>query len=91
MIVQWSVHAADDLEHIFRHVGQTDPLAARTIVQEIYLACGGLMTFPHRGRIGRIYGTRELIFISLPYIAVYRVGSEAVHILRVYHSAQNWP
>ena len=51
----------------------------------------GLETFPNRGRSGRIAGTRELVFASLPYIAVYRVKNDAVEILRIYHSAQNWP
>ena len=51
----------------------------------------GLDLFPDRGRIGRIAGTRELIFAPLPYIAVYRVNDDAVEILRIYHSAQDWP
>jgi toxin ParE1/3/4 len=50
-----------------------------------------LETFPNRGRIGRITGTRELVFAPLPYIAVYRVKDDAVEILRTYHSAQDWP
>ena len=48
-----------------------------------------LETFSDRGRPGRIDGTRELV--RAPYIIVYRVRSEAVEILRIYHSAQNWP
>ena len=35
--------------------------------------------------------TDELVFAPLPYIAVYRVKEEVVEILRIYHSAQNWP
>jgi plasmid stabilization system protein ParE len=41
--------------------------------------------------MGRIAGTRELVFVPLPYIAVYRVEEDAVEILRLYHSAQDWP
>jgi plasmid stabilization system protein ParE len=51
----------------------------------------GLEMFPGRGRIGRVEGTRELVFAPLPCIAVYRVTEEAVEILRIYHSAQDWP
>jgi toxin ParE1/3/4 len=91
MKVQWTARAADDLEHIFNHLSQTDAATARNITQEIYAACGELKTFPNRGRAGRIKGTRELIFVSLPYITVYRVGVDSVHIVRIYHSAQNWP
>jgi toxin ParE1/3/4 len=41
--------------------------------------------------MGRIAGTRELVVPPLPYIIVYQVKSSAVHILRVYHGARNWP
>ena len=50
-----------------------------------------MRTFPNRGRSGRIEGTRELVFPSLPYIAVYRVHNGAVEVVRIYHAAQDWP
>lgn len=56
-----------------------------------YERCGTLTQFPDRGRSGRINGTRELVFAPLPYIAVYRVRSDVVEIVRVHHSAQDWP
>jgi toxin ParE1/3/4 len=46
-----------------------------------------LETMPDRGRSGRIAGTRE--FVIAPFILVYRI--KAVEILRIYHSAQDWP
>ena len=48
-----------------------------------------LEAMPHRGRGGRIAGTRELVFA--PYVIVYRVEAEIVEILRIYHNAQDWP
>ncbi len=48
-----------------------------------------LRAFPHRGRPGRIAGTREVV--RAPYIVVYRVMPDAVEILRIYHGAQNRP
>jgi plasmid stabilization system protein ParE len=48
-----------------------------------------LDTLPDRGRIGRIAGTRELVFD--PFIIVYRVKAGGVEILRIYHAAQDWP
>jgi plasmid stabilization system protein ParE len=50
-----------------------------------------LESFSNRGRGGRIGGTRELVLAPLPYIVVYRVKTDAVEIVRIYHSAQNWP
>src|SRR5215475_9991760 len=43
---------------------------------------------PMRGRIGQIAGTRELVMTPLPYIIVYGVEREIVHIFRVLHAAE---
>jgi len=91
MQVRWTRPAAQDLERIARRIRQDNPAVALRIAKILYDRCMGLETFPNRGRIGRIAGTRELVFAPLPYIAVYRVKDDAVEILRIYHSAQNWP
>ncbi|MGB2678104.1 MAG: type II toxin-antitoxin system RelE/ParE family toxin [Candidatus Acidiferrum sp.] len=91
MEVRWSPEAADDLERIGRRIQQDKPNAARNVVLTLYHGIADLRTFPNRGRSGRIEGTRELVFPSLPYIAVYRVHHQAVEIVRIYHAAQNWP
>jgi len=91
MQVRWTRPAAQDLERIARRIRQDNPAVALRIAKTLYDRCMGLETFPNRGRSGRIAGTRELVFASLPYIAVYRVKNDAVEILRIYHSAQNWP
>ena len=50
-----------------------------------------LTQFPERGRPGRKSGTRELVLSNSPYLAIYRVKSAAVEILRILHGAQKWP
>lgn len=50
-----------------------------------------LADFPQRGRPGRLEGTRELVIVGTPYLAVYRTGETSVRILRVLHGAQDWP
>ena len=47
---------------------------------------------PNRGRLGRVDGTRELLFLPLPYIAVNRVNErtgnrDAAHLPRPSRSA----
>jgi toxin ParE1/3/4 len=66
-------------------------MAAKNTVLTLYRGIADLGTFPNRGRSGRIEGTRELIFPSLPFIAVYRLHKEAVEVVRIYHAAQDWP
>jgi toxin ParE1/3/4 len=90
MKVRWSKPAYDDLENIFRHLSKDNPAAAREVVKAIYDSCTTLQSLPSRGRAGRMNGRRELVFTSLPYIAVYRVTNDAVEISRIFHSAQDW-
>jgi ParE toxin of type II toxin-antitoxin system, parDE len=50
-----------------------------------------LKQFPYRGRNGDLEGTRELVMASLPYIIVYGIEAQMIHIFRVIHAAQDWP
>ena len=91
MQIRWSPEAADDLERIVRYIQQDKPAAAREVAGAIYQGITSLKDSPQRGRIGRIEGTRELLFTPLPYIAVYRVKDGIIEISRIYHGAQDWP
>jgi plasmid stabilization system protein ParE len=68
MQVRWSPEAAEDLERIGRLIQRDKPMAAKNTVLILYRGIADLGTFPNRGRSGRIEGTRELIFPSLPFI-----------------------
>jgi len=70
MRVRWTTDAAHDLEQITERIAKDHPEAAIRIARTLYRALAALRDFPNRGRIGRIDGTRELVFAPLPYIAV---------------------
>ncbi|MFP5275486.1 MAG: type II toxin-antitoxin system RelE/ParE family toxin [Acidobacteriota bacterium] len=89
--VRWTPSAANDLREISRFIRRDNPAAARHISQTLYRAAEGLNVLPARGRQGRTPGTRELVLAGLPYIIVYRVTDAAIHILRIYHGARDWP
>jgi toxin ParE1/3/4 len=91
MRLRWTAPAAQDLYNITRHIRQDNPEAARRVAKTLYDGCASLRDFPHRGRKGRIEGTRELILSGLPYIVVYRIKEETVELGRIYHAAQDWP
>jgi toxin ParE1/3/4 len=91
MLIRWSPEGAEDLERIVERIKQDNPTAARRVADAIYSRCSDLELFPNRGRVGRIAGTRELVLAPLPYIVVYRVNPDAVEIVRIFHSARNWP
>jgi len=58
-------------------------------IRKLYEAARSLKRFPHRGRIGQQEGTRELIIAPMPYIIVYGVEREMVHIFRIVHAARD--
>ena len=91
MQLRWTAEAAADLEHIANYLFEETPQHALELVRTIYNAPDALLSFPRRGRPGKKEGTRELVLSPLPYILVYRVTGDAIHILRILHGAQKWP
>lgn len=83
--------AAADLEHISNYLKERHPQYRQTTVRKLYESICSLKDSPHRGRIGREDGTRELLFPPLPYIAVYRLNEQSIEVLRIYHAAQDRP
>lgn len=92
MIVRWTQPAVDDLTHICDYTQERFGAAhARHTALAIYDAADSLKDMPHRGRVGRKPGTRELIISDLPFLVIYRVGKEAVELVRILHGGQQWP
>ena len=91
MEIRWSPAAAQDLLRIVEYIAQENPSAAKRIAEAIYGGAGSLRSYPLRGRLGRVEGTRELPLSPLPFVVVYRVTHDAVEIANVVHGAQRWP
>ncbi len=90
MRVRWTTDAADDLERICDYIAQSRPESARRVAQSIVQGVAALESFPNLGRPGRVEGTRELVFVPLPFVAIYEVHDD-VQVLRILHGAQQWP
>lgn len=93
MSIEWTEQAADDLDRLAEYIEQDDQPAAGQVGREILAAVSRLESFPGLGRPGRVKGTRELVLVprALPYVVVYEVRGASIFILRVLHSAQEWP
>lgn len=92
MPIRWTEPAARDLIRICDYIEENgSAAAARRVALSMYDRIGSLAEFPEMGRPGRRRETRELVFIGLPYLAVYRVRENVVQILRILHGAQKWP
>jgi len=55
------------------------------------LGIANLRRFPLRGRLGLAPGTREIVYPPWPYIAVYEISGDQVHVLGIRHASQDWP
>jgi len=91
MEIRWTQEAAADLERIADYLFENSPDRAADLVRALYEAHSALMRFPRSGRRGRKAGTRELILAPLPYIVVYPVAGDLIHVARILHGAQEWP
>lgn len=91
MNVRFTQEARDDLAGIAEYISRENPVAARQVVGAIERATGRLSQFPQSGRVGAVETTRELVVPRLPFIAVYRVATDAVEIIAVFHAAKNRP
>jgi toxin ParE1/3/4 len=91
MLVRWTKAAADDLENIADYLFAKTPENAARLIRELYNAPSTLKTLPNRGRPGKKAGTRELVMSSLPYVIVYQLSGDVIHVVRILHGAQDWP
>ncbi len=91
MRVVWSPQAQQDLREIYLYVVEENPQAARLLQERIKACVALLIENPHLGRSGRVPGTRELIVPRTFYLLPYRIVRKRLEILRVYHTAREWP
>lgn len=91
MQIKWQEDAILDLQHLQEYIAQDKPRAAMEVGQRILEAVNLLSHQPSIGRPGRVPHTSELIVSGTPYFLPYRVRNGAIEILRVLHSAMQWP
>lgn len=89
--IRWTVRAVRRLDQVGAYIARDDPSAAARVVARLISGVDLLAEHPAMGRVGRLPGTRELVFADIPYIVAYRVGATTIDILTVMHTAQKWP
>lgn len=91
MKIVWTEPARQDLRGIFEYIAEENPKAARSFLSEIKERVCVLVDEPQLGRVGRVEGTRELVLTGTHYILPYRVKSQQIQILAVFHTSRQWP
>lgn len=86
----WTPEAAQDRDEIYDYIEADSPAAALALDELFSEKAAHLVDHPGLGRLGRISGTRELV-AHRHYILVYDVVDDCVRILRILHTARQWP
>ena len=88
----WSPRSIHDLESIHEHIAQDSPLYATLVVQRLVRAPERLLDFPESGRVVPERGQSELREVIVrPYRMVYRVRSDSIEIVTVFHASRLFP
>lgn len=90
MKLAWTRTAHADRKAIREHIAQHAPKAALDLDELISNKAALLLTHPELGRIGRVTGTRELV-AHKNYILIYDLTDNTARVLRVLHTARQWP
>jgi addiction module RelE/StbE family toxin len=83
----WTPEALSDLRSIRDHISAEHPLAALDLADRIVTRVRRLSEFPRSGRVAPEFeteGYRDLV-VS-PYRIIYEISTDAVIVLRVWHS-----
>ncbi|MGN6356803.1 MAG: type II toxin-antitoxin system RelE/ParE family toxin [Novosphingobium sp.] len=90
MRLVWGAAARTDLLAILGYIADRDAALAESLNQGIQACVEGLADRPYTYPPGRIAGTREAL-IHPNYGLTYRTGRDAVEILSVAHTCQQFP
>jgi len=88
MSIKWTKTALASVDEIASFIAKDNPTRATSFLLELQAAVSELQAHSGMGRAGRVPGTRELV-LHKKYIAIYRVRSDDVEILRLHHAARN--
>jgi addiction module RelE/StbE family toxin len=91
MQVKWLRRALENLDDEAAHITKDSPRVAAEFVVHMRDSAAMLADQPNMGQPGRISGTRELIVTRFSYILPYRVRGDSVEVLRLFHTARQWP
>lgn len=89
--VVWLDEALEDLKSIGEYIAQENANAAYNVLIKIKATADNLSRHPEIGRLGRVFGTREIVISDLPYILAYQISDIDIRILAIMHTSRKWP
>jgi toxin ParE1/3/4 len=89
--LRYTIRAQTDLSEIFTYLDLRDKQAAKRVINTIETSAKILANHPLTGRQTDFLDTRVKPIPSYPYLLFYQVTSNDLIVLRVWHSAREWP
>ena len=89
MRIRWTPPAVADMQSISDYLQEHHPQYRQPTMRKLYEGIRDLKSAPYRGRFGLVEGTRELLFMPMPYVAVYSIREASIEIWRIYHTSQD--
>jgi toxin ParE1/3/4 len=89
MRIEWTRQAIRDLAEIEIYIEKDKPAAAPRVAAHLLSSAEHLGEFLELGKLGPRPGTRELVVP--PYIISYRVRTQRLEILSVWHGRRSRP
>ena len=90
--LSWSPQSLDDIESIRSYISQDSPVYADLVVRRLVAAVERLRVFPESGRIVPERNDPEIReIVERPYRIVYRVLTNRVEIVTVFHASRLFP
>ena len=88
MKLRYTATALTHLDEIGVHIRRDNPRTANRVFHKIRSTIETLAAFPLLGHGGHVDGTLEFVVPGLPYVVVYRLTEDEVHMLAVLHGAR---
>ena len=90
MNLVWRESARRDVKAAIEYIAEHNAIAADRMNSAIEACAERLSEHPYMYRPGRELGTREAV-VHPNYILIYRVTADAVEIVRLLHTRQQYP
>jgi addiction module RelE/StbE family toxin len=90
LVLRWREEALEDLAEIIDYIDARDSAAADRLHADIVATAEQFAERPFLYRPGRVPGTREAV-VRPNYLIVYQVGEIFIDVLRVLHTARQYP
>jgi len=90
--VIWTKKARNAMDAIYEYISHDNEFLAKKIIVRIFaIVETTINNFPHIGRPGSNFRTREYVMPEYPYVIIYSVKNNYLHILKIIHTSMKYP